>query len=169
MILSVRIEGYSAAWSNVTPKQYAVLRDKIPQLPPEKEDHPYRTLVVDDAGIRALADLGLDVNLSEDHSTSTMVVKLADRVSALEARQGDTTLPQKIMAGAAVQISIPDLALLYINEVTHMDDACTDTVQEMLNEGWRILAVCPPNAQRRPDYILGRRKKIEAGDGGVPF
>jgi hypothetical protein len=38
----------------------------------------------------------------------------------------------------------------------HLDDACTDDVQRHLDEGWKILAVCPPNSQRRPDYILGR-------------
>lgn len=53
---------------------------------------------------------------------------------------------------------VPDLTLLTYDEVTYVDDACTDAVQQLLDKGWRILAVCPPNAQRRPDYILGRRK-----------
>ena len=29
-----------------------------------------------------------------------------------------------------------------------------------LDDGWRILAICPPNSQRRPDYILGRSRGV---------
>lgn len=32
------------------------------------------------------------------------------------------------------------------------------SIQFQCYSDWRILAVCPPNAQRRPDYILSRRK-----------
>ena len=66
---------------------------------------------------------------------------------------------QDFLAGRLVSITLPDIGLLLIDEVTWLDDACTEVLQDHLNNGWRILAVCPPNAQRRPDYILGRRKK----------
>lgn len=55
-----------------------------------------------------------------------------------------------------IQVAIPDLALLSLNEVCVLEDACTDELQSKLNGGWRIIAVCPPNSQRRPDYILGK-------------
>jgi hypothetical protein len=84
-----------------------------------------------------------------------MLVKLQNRIDQVE-QQSRGNVHQ---FSDRVQITIPDLGLLYIDEVTHMDDACTDTLQDKLDDGWRILAVCPPNAQRRPDYILGRRKK----------
>lgn len=58
-----------------------------------------------------------------------------------------------------LHVAIPNFALLMINEVELLDDACTDALQSRLNDGWRILAVCPPACQRRPDYILGRQKK----------
>lgn len=58
-----------------------------------------------------------------------------------------------------VHVHIPNFELLSIREVTHLDDACTDALQRLLNEGWSIIAVCPPNATRRPDYILGRAEK----------
>jgi hypothetical protein len=61
--------------------------------------------------------------------------------------------------GQIIQIHIPDMALLTYNEITNLDDCCTDEIQRMLNDRWRIIAVCPPNAQRRPDYILGRYTK----------
>lgn len=70
-----------------------------------------------------------------------------------------TPTASDLMAGRAVQIAIPDLGLLQIDEVDYMEDACTDEVGRHLADGWRILAICPPNAQRRPDYIFGRRKR----------
>lgn len=69
--------------------------------------------------------------------------------------------PEDLLSGKAVQVSIPDMALLYINEVIVETDLCTDQLQTLLDDGWRMLAVCPPNAQRRPDYVLGRVKPRE--------
>lgn len=57
-----------------------------------------------------------------------------------------------------LHIAIPNIGLLAIDEVTWVEDACTQSLQRKLDDGWRILAVCPPNGQRRPDYILGRTK-----------
>lgn len=57
-----------------------------------------------------------------------------------------------------LQVAIPDMALLMIDEVVLLNDSCTDELQRQLDEGWRIIAICPPNSQRRPDYILGRNK-----------
>lgn len=62
----------------------------------------------------------------------------------------------QVSATTVIQVAIPDLALLSINEVKLLDDCCTDALQDMLSEGWRIIAICPPNSQRRPDYIVGR-------------
>ncbi len=64
-----------------------------------------------------------------------------------------------LVGGQVVQIAVPDLGVLQIDEVDWIEDACTQVLQGKLDDGWRILAVCPPNAQRRPDYILGRKKK----------
>lgn len=86
----------------------------------------------------------------------TMLVKMKDRDKwAL----GDDAQARDLMASSAVQITVADFALLMIDEVTWEDDCCTQEVQEKLNAGWRILAVCPPNAARRPDYIFGRNSK----------
>jgi hypothetical protein len=59
-----------------------------------------------------------------------------------------------------INIALPNIGLLVIDEVTWLDDACTEALQDKLTEGWRILAVCPPNGTRRPDYILGRTKGL---------
>jgi hypothetical protein len=60
-----------------------------------------------------------------------------------------------------VYVQVPHVGLLTINEVTVKENCCTDTLQEMLDEGWMLLCVCPPNATRRPDYILGRQVSKE--------
>ncbi|WP_293857289.1 hypothetical protein [uncultured Alsobacter sp.] len=55
-----------------------------------------------------------------------------------------------------IQIAIPAIGLLAMDEVMVLEDACTDILRGHLEDGWRIIAVCPPDAQRRPDYVLGR-------------
>lgn len=55
-----------------------------------------------------------------------------------------------------VGVHISDLGLLSVKEVTWLEDACTENLQDHLNEGWRILAVCPQPNSRRPDYVLGK-------------
>ena len=46
-----------------------------------------------------------------------------------------------------------------VDETLLMEDACTNALQENLDNGWRIIAVCP-QPQRRPDYILGRKRGL---------
>lgn len=55
-----------------------------------------------------------------------------------------------------VEVHMPGHSLAMFNAVMLLTDACTDALQGNLNQGWRILAVCPQPDQRRPDYILGR-------------
>lgn len=59
-----------------------------------------------------------------------------------------------------VHVHIPNVTLFAVDEVTWRDDCCTEELQELLNAGWRILAVCPPCNQRRPDYVLGRTRPL---------
>lgn len=47
------------------------------------------------------------------------------------------------------------VGLLEVRTVTWLEDACTMDLQRHLDDGWRILAVCPPNDSRRPTYIIG--------------
>lgn len=82
----------------------------------------------------------------------TMLTKMRDRGDLMD--QG----PLDYQAGRMIQITIPDNMLMFVNEVEWEDDCCTQVVQQRLDDGWRILAVCPPNAARRPDYIFGRTK-----------
>lgn len=74
---------------------------------------------------------------------------------------GGTVLNQKI------SVALPGLGLLAINDVQVAEDCCTNGLQDYLNDGWRILAICPQPDQRRPDYILGRY--LEGGSDRSEF
>lgn len=159
MIASVRIQTWNEKWKALGQnlEKYAALRAAIPGLPAEWKEHQYASLIVDDDGMRALASEGLTIEFSEvDQPTGTMLVKLQDSIQRLGAKVED--LAALCRDHCVVQIAIPDIGLMLVEEVEVVDDACTDRIQSKLDEGWRILAVCPPNAQRRPDYVLGRRK-----------
>lgn len=100
----------------------------------------------------------LGISLAPTDDETSMLVKIEERLRALNLRMGDVERSEALANGAACIIHVPDQSLLRIDEVEHLDDACTDELQRHLDDGWRILAVCPPCSQRRPDYILGRRK-----------
>lgn len=126
----------------------------------EKPDHAYNINIgpcrLTTSEIQELTDLGVKLELQP--LPHAMLVKMRDK---REWSYGEDIQPRDLQDGTAVQITIPDLALMNITEVTWREDCCTEELQEMLDKGWRLLAVCPPNAQRRPDYILGRRKTKE--------
>jgi hypothetical protein len=52
------------------------------------------------------------------------------------------------------RVVIPGNALMAIRQVKVLEDCCTNELQSRLDEGWCLLAVCP-QAQRRPDYVIG--------------
>lgn len=56
----------------------------------------------------------------------------------------------------AVHIHAPNNALINFKKVKLREDCCTDLLQSDLDDGWRIIAICPPINARRPDYILGK-------------
>lgn len=58
-----------------------------------------------------------------------------------------------------VGVPQPGLGLDKYNSLMLAEDICTDSLQGLLDDGWRILAICPQPDSRRPDYILGRYNK----------
>jgi hypothetical protein len=152
-------------WANIcTPEIWAELRLGFPTLPVEKPSwtsEAVKNLVLTDDNKFLLVKYNLNFKIAKGDLAGTagqMLIKLQDQIESLglEVKNKLSKLEAEAL-GCAVQIHVPDLSLMFIREVTHLDDACTDVLQGYLNEGWCILAVCPPNAQRRPDYILGRR------------
>lgn len=96
-----------------------------------------------------LTDMGLRVD----------VRRVKGLFSGLDTSDVPALLAHTNRAKPEVHIHVPgSVSLTSINEVDYMEDACTNALQEYLNKGWRIIAVCPPNDSRRPTYILGRTK-----------
>lgn len=156
MYLPLKIHYWHDSWTPYKDDaKYAELREAIQGLPEKREIYGEPKFWGTIANMRTLDELGLEWGLDKEElasSTGTMVTKMQDRIESTFGKSESAQLEH------AVQIAIPDLGLLVIDEVEILDDACTDQLQESLDNGWRILAVCPPNAQRRPDFILGRRK-----------
>lgn len=89
--------------------------------------------------VQALSDLGVSVTIKKI--------------------RGAIALEQVIPQGkVTVHVQVPHIGLFAVNEVYLEENCCTDRLQQRLDEGWHLLCVCPPNAARRPDYILGRTK-----------
>jgi hypothetical protein len=55
-----------------------------------------------------------------------------------------------------VQVAVPDSGLLNIKELRIETNCCTDAANGLLQEGWKIVAICPQPDQRRPDYVFGK-------------
>lgn len=79
-------------------------------------------------------------------------------IGALEDRMM-RRVPEDHYLNPKVDVHVPDLGLLMMNEIELLEDGCTNALQGKLEDGWRILAVCPQPDQRRPDYVLCRGGK----------
>ena len=79
-------------------------------------------------------------------------------VAKLEMMGLDGTIKSKELLKAAQmnQIMLPNSILYEMKELRVEIDQCTDAINELLVEGWRLVAVLPQHQQRRPDYILGK-------------
>lgn len=89
------------------------------------------------------------------------MLELADSLARIERRLDHTTVDPATYVNTKVDVHVPGTALLMIDDVTLWPDCCTEELQAQLNDGWRIVAICPQPDQRRPDYILGRRKPLD--------
>lgn len=54
------------------------------------------------------------------------------------------------------QIMLPNNLMLDMKELHVEINACTNSINELLKEGWKLIAVLPQHQQARPDYILGK-------------
>lgn len=129
------------------PAVYDVLRDIFPNAPkPEDAGKYYNwerdTLIDLDTDGPRLTALGLTFEVKNFKGTLPL-----------------TAILPETKAPVTVYVQVPHVGLLAVDEVEVREDYCTDRLQQDLDNGWRILCVCPPNAARRPDYILGRTKE----------
>lgn len=178
MLVNVSIAYYSMGWKELTNEEWDQAAQVLgfkksnqrPVEPPLDENgkRPFwspgpghiEDQIVDATSpvIAMLLAHGIEINLKPYKNEQQMVVKLQNEIDRL--KQENQLVPsskiEMLGQGAAVITHVPNLGLLLMNEVDVLVDCCTKELQEKLDEGWHMLAVCPPNAKRRPDYILGR-------------
>lgn len=73
----------------------------------------------------------------------------------------NSLIPSLQEAGVVNHIHLPNFSLSSFTEVDVLENCCTGELQRSLNNGWRIIAVCPPYDKRRPDYIIARTPNKE--------
>lgn len=94
---------------------------------------------------------GVPKAISEDHNNLIeMMNKVADKIEDAKNR-----FDKVVEYNQKCEVHVPGLGLLNINKVAYATDYCTEELQRLLHQGWRLLAICPQPDQRRPDYILG--------------
>lgn len=74
---------------------------------------------------------------------------------SLEKIQGKEIVHQNPVININYEHS-QDAFLHKVTKVEICEDFCTNELQEKLNDGWRIVAVCYQKGNRRPDYVVGK-------------
>lgn len=150
MIL-VKIEVDYASTNKIramSPEELSVLREDCPSLEIPEELGQYWS-----PG-DAYMDLAEVERLTDKHGIKAYIHKVKGLAYLQEISSKAAANTTSI-----TNVSVANHNLFCINEVTWLEDACTQELQRHLDAGWRILAVCPANDARRPDYILGRKKE----------
>jgi hypothetical protein len=144
-----------------TPERWEKLRDAVPSLPTlnEAKDRWYTSYTGD---IRAVMRAGFEIQVSPAKSDANALLCIEERLAELVEKIG--ALPkvptiENQSFNSRCSVHVPGLGLLLIDEVMVRTDYCTEKLQEDLEDGWRVLAICPQPDQRRPDYVLGRQKR----------
>jgi hypothetical protein len=139
--------------ADLTPEQLEALRPHVRELPnvaryPNNGYFTYEGDVL--AAKRALP--GVSLKLEDVDVPLTTFEVVLERLESIERK-----LAAPVPAfNDRVAVSVPSFAQMMISDVTVLENSCTDQLQEHLDMGWRILAICPQPNQRRPDYVLGR-------------
>ena len=95
----------------------------------------------------------------DDAATSSELAQYREQVDILNKMISKAleNLKQTSELSYNAKVAVPvNTWLNNVNEMRLLEDCCTDALQDVLNDGWRMIAVCPQPDQRRPDYILGR-------------
>lgn len=153
---------------HITAEEVALLRPLLrgnPDIPLEEGEKKYiyyPNYTGDLSEIsRAVPRLMNCIQLRGSELTPTVVEQLFTRLTEIMER---SSKPGQQHAGFndKVQVYMPGLGLLLMDRVMVLENCCTDALQSSLDDGWRILAICPQPDQRRPDYVLGKSSTATA-------
>lgn len=163
MTVRAEIDSYTEAAKALDEEKLAIVQSIFPKAHKSGEYLFECEGVVDVAELMEVCErTGLKATIKPHKGSAFHLQRegLLERISKLESdgqlvkdwmKQGDTI----------VQVHAPNLALLSMNCVDLLENACTEELQTRLTEGWRILAVCPPFDERRPTYIIGKYEPDE--------
>jgi len=63
----------------------------------------------------------------------------------------------KHLFNSKLEVHQPNMPLFQYNKYQVLVDCCTEDLQnKYIDNGWRVVCVCPQPDQRRPDYIIGK-------------
>lgn len=110
--------------------------------------------IVNPEQLLAITELNDDFKILQTIQVTDPLNSAVERFERAVAKLSQTPLPEHSY-NEKCEVHIPNMALATYNETLLLEDSCTDALQRALDSGWRIIAACP-QAQRRPDYILGR-------------
>lgn len=132
--------------AKLKPEEYQSIRETMGKLAlpedQEKLKEYYDTVCLTDE----------ELNLLETYGIRELEIK---RVPGLYY---GPKVPRTDIQQQIYQFHVSNVGLLEINKLSYHEDCCTDVIQDMLDQGWKIIAVCPPNDARRPTYIMGRKE-----------
>jgi len=155
-----------------TDEQLVALQRHDPNVRTYPTDDPYEwqrgtvkgTLFVEPADLYQDPELrGIEFRMDGGQVDMSNLLTILGEVQQALNRVAGMSIPatrdaREQLFNERVQVHVPGLGLLILDEVKVLYDQCTDGLQEHLDDGWRILAVCPQPDKRRPDYVLGRKK-----------
>jgi hypothetical protein len=119
--------------------------------------------------IKELAfDAPFNVGESSDHLWISVIMLIEDAIK-FGVPEIEQVLPYNIIdkitlfeqrktsvVNEKCNVIVNGLGTLSIDTVKIMCDCCTEKLNDELERGWRIVAVCVQPDQRRPDYVLGK-------------
>jgi len=155
-------DGLKTTRLQIPMETYKKLRELLPDLPedPLSEKATYSIWHVFTGHLESVLDLvhriEIDSVVRVSHGGTEELEECMGRItSKLYAMETRIDRYQEQLFNKKVAVHIPGNAMIAFDSVSYECDCCTDRINELLNEGWRIIAVCPQPDQRRPDYIFG--------------
>lgn len=137
-------------------KNFHKVREAVPNLPDDPSGvYSFTKYKANFSDIVSLCP-GVQIHEIVDSESRPPLSTLIDRLTTQLMR----ITPEQNF-NAKCDVHVPGFGLLSISEVTYVEDGCSDDIDQRLEEGWRIIAVCPQPDQRRPDYVLGRNNRGE--------
>lgn len=149
-------EYYLSVWKDQ--KTIDVIQSFFPDYVHEEYSELIRdVLTLQEASIlsSALHEIGVGSNIEIIRDLNVEVPNLNNFSVALDAIR--TSLETATMLNQACNVGAGGTSLLGINQLMLLENACTDAVQHLLKQGWRIVSALVQPNQRRPDYVLGKR------------